>query len=225
MKTVFNDVWENFNVHELGDVMTQTIHTYVNEWRSRNAEFGKGPDTKDLIETPDPIGEGMERFLAEFSGISFQNLSFRYVWASLTPETQPFISRKVLVTNGRVREFKDLSVINYAYWIIGDRKFLLSRKRTRNIGDLATKWRTSLVNASINWANDPASIVLAQAAKDYDEDRQRRNPANFLNNPNKDYYFIGPTGPGDALVFSSPTPERSRPPRQLTLQEAWSRNK
>ena len=92
----------------------------------------------------------MERFLTEFSGISFQNLSFRDVWASLTPETQLFISHKVLVTNGRVREFKDLSVINYAYWIIGDRKFLLSRKQTRNIGDLATKWRSSLVNASID---------------------------------------------------------------------------
>ena len=131
----------------------------------------------------------------------------------------------MLVTNRRVQEFKDLSVINYAYWIIGDRKFLLSRKHTRNIRDLTTKWRSSLVNASIDWANDPASIVLAQVAKDYDKDLQWRNPRNFLDNPNKDYYFIGPTGPGDTLVFSTPTPERSRPPRQLTLQEAWSRKK
>ena len=92
------------------------------------------------------------------------------------------------------------------------------------MGDLATKWWSSLVNPCIDWANDPTSIMIAQAAKDHEADLERRNPEVFCtawrNNP--DYYLIGPTGPGDTLVFHSSTPEGSRPPHQLTLMEAWS---
>ena len=77
INTVFNDVQENFNIHELGGAMIQTIWTYTNKWRSRDAEFGEGPETENLIETPDIYGEGMNQFLAKFSGNSFWSLLHR----------------------------------------------------------------------------------------------------------------------------------------------------
>ena len=47
------------------------------------------------------------------------------------------------------------------------------------MGDLTTKWRTSLVNACTDWAQDPTSIMIAQAAMDHEADVLQRNPKHF----------------------------------------------
>ena len=60
-------------------------------------------------------------------------------------------------------------MLNYKYWIFGDRRFLISRKRTNNLRDLVTKWCLSMIRASFDWANDPTSIMIAQAAQEYND--------------------------------------------------------
>ena len=46
-----------------------------------------------------------------------------------------------------------VNLLNYEYWIIGDRRFLVSRKCTKNMGDLITQWRSSMVKAFLNYDN------------------------------------------------------------------------
>ena len=100
---------------------------------------------------------------------------------------------------------------------IGDRRFLLSRKRNTNLGDLVTRWRRSLVHASFNWSNDPVSIMFAQAAQALEEQDNFVNPG------------IAPVDPvalpnlfpkllagRDALAFPSLS--------QITLDQAWARS-
>ena len=56
---------------------------------------------------------------------------------------------------------------------IGDRRWLLSRKRTDNVGDLVTQWRKAVIRQSLNWDTQPAQVMYAMAMQ---ERMDRLNP-------------------------------------------------
>ncbi|KAF8427111.1 hypothetical protein L210DRAFT_786956, partial [Boletus edulis BED1] len=123
LKTVFNDAWESFNIHELSEAMIQPIREYTANWVVRDSAIPVSP--KDLAAL-----------------IPSSNLTnFQQVKEGLTTDTAPLLERTILYRDdeGEMRADK-FNLLNYKYWIIGDRRFLLSRKRTSNVGDLVTQW-------------------------------------------------------------------------------------
>ncbi|KAF8547927.1 hypothetical protein OG21DRAFT_1526821 [Imleria badia] len=69
-------------------------------------------------------------------------------------------------------------MLNYEYWIIGDRRWLLSRKRTANVSDVVTRWRNALIRSHPDYENDPAAEIVKEAMQHYEtvperQDRQR----------------------------------------------------
>ena len=108
--------------------------------------------------------------MEEFGGNTYSGMPYQAVVEKLSSQTVPLLERRCLSTNPDSEIIEEsFNLLNYEYWIFGDRRFLISRKRTDNLGDLGTKWRSSMIRASFDWANNPTSIMIAQAAQEYND--------------------------------------------------------
>ncbi|KAH0826431.1 hypothetical protein J3R83DRAFT_5410, partial [Lanmaoa asiatica] len=129
LKTVFNDVWENFNVHELGSTMIQTIRQYTAEWRVRDSEIPLAPRELDTLIRTDHL----------FARNLFADHLFEDIAADCTDVTAPLLERHFYDPDQEGKK-TGFNLLNYEYWILGDRRFLLLHKQTSNMGDLVTRW-------------------------------------------------------------------------------------
>ena len=225
LKTVFNDAWDFFNIHELERVMIQSIQKYTTEWWVRELLSYLSPKEVDnVIPTDSLLGNHVDVFVEEFAGETLGGMSLDNIIGALSDRMVPLL--KCLMTvqapDGQLTT-SEMNLLNYEFWIIGDRQFLLSRKQTANVGDLVTRWQRSLVRASFHWSDDPVSIIMIQAAQDRDRILTDIHEDKF-----EAYGHIAEErderlraegslkGGHDVLDL--------RGLRQLTLTEAWSRS-
>ena len=225
LKTVFNDTWDFFNIHELERVMIQSIRQYTAEWRAKELLSYLSPEEVDNVITTDSLlVNHMDVFVEEFAGGMLGGMSADDIIRALSARTAPLLKRLMTVqAPDGTQSISEMNLLNYEFWIIGDRRFLLSHKRTPNVGDLVTRWRRSQVRASFDWSNDPVSVIMLQAARNLDlmladihEDKHEAY-SHFCNERNDRLRAKGGLQGGhDTLDF--------RGLRQLTLSEAWSRS-
>ena len=227
LKTVFNDAWNSFNIHELEHVMIQPILQYMAEWRAREPLSYLSPDEVDNVIPMDSLlGNHVDVFVEEFAGRTLGGASADVIIEALSDRTAPLLKRLVTVQalDGELST-SEMNLLNYEYWILGNRQFLLSRKRTANVGDLVTRWRRSQVRASFDWSDDPVSVIMLQAERDRDffffvleEIHKDKNEAYTHAAEVEDDQLCAEGGliGRDALDF--------RGLRQLTLSQAWSRS-
>ena len=224
LKTVFNDAWNSFNIHELEHVMIQPILQYMAEWRAREPLSYLSPDEVDNVIPMDSLlGNHVDVFVEEFAGRTLGGASADVIIEALSDRTAPLLKRLVTVQalDGELST-SEMNLLNYEYWILGNRRFLLSRKRTANVGDLVTRWRRSQVRASFDWSDDPVSVIMLQAERDRDfvleEIHKDKNEAYTHAAEVEDDQLCAEGGliGRDALDF--------RGLRQLTLSQAWSRS-
>ncbi|KAH0825677.1 hypothetical protein J3R83DRAFT_10914 [Lanmaoa asiatica] len=196
--------------------MIQTVRQYTAEWRVRDSEIPLTPRELDtLIRTDLLVGKWGDVFVEEFAGNLFSDRLFEDIAADCTDVTVPLLEHHFYNPDQEGKK-TGFNLLNYEYWILGDRRFLLSRKRTSNVGDLVTRWRSSMVRASFDWSDNPADIMIASAAQIWAE-REERTLAqqDAINQWQKKHPL--PKGAKDALDFSQGL-------RQLTLSEAWSKS-
>ena len=161
----------------------------------------------------------MQRFLEEFSGNSWTDLD-ESLAVPLDPGKAPLLAREWRIREGRGITSGRFNLINYENWIIGDRRWLLSRKRTDNVGDLATQWRRSRLQAQEFADPYPDPMV---------DPEHRVVPVAWRGNdiPYEELPHVGPTFPGDpfAVFFRSPPPptlrERTSVTRTQTTLDKW----
>jgi hypothetical protein len=212
LKTVFNDVWDNFNVHDLESHMIQTVRKYTAIWRAREPNTYLRPSDEDfLIPSSALSGKNVDVFVEEFAGNTFSGRVYQDVVGELSDVTAPLLERSCLCTDpdGGMRE-ELFNLLNYEYWIFGDRRFLISRKKTKNLGDMVTRWRKSMVRASFDWSKDPASIMIAQNVQDL-LDHEAGIERDKIERALGTHWARDPNATGrDAFDFG-----------QLTLEEAW----
>ena len=227
LKTMINDTWESFSINELSNIILQTIRSYTNEWRQREPGLPITAEWESaLIPTSLLTPNNVDRFVEEFAGGSLGNRSTpEMIIKGLSVQTAPLMERFV---PSRDEEGNDVMIpvnlLNYEYWIIGDRRFLISRKRTKNVGDLITQWRSSMVKAFLDYDNNPASLIIAQAAQeyaDYDHAEMLRDRQKAMDAWMEEHRIPGMK---DALDFSNENHGQLPIQRQLTLTEAWSQS-
>ena len=175
-------------------------------------------DEDFVIRTADLTENNIDVFVEEFAGSSFVGRPFEELRKEFSVQTAPLLERRCLSIGAEGKMIEEsFNLLNYEYWIIGDRRFLLSRKRNTNLGDLVARWRRSLVHASFDWSNDPVSIMFAQAAQALEEQDNYVYPGiapiDLEALPEK---FPGLRAGRDALAFPSLS--------QITLDQAWARS-
>ena len=107
--------------------------------------------------------------MEEFAGGTLGGMSADNIIGALSDRTAPLLKRLMTVqAQDGTQSISEINLLNYEFWIIGDRQFLFSCKRTANVGDLVTRWWRSQVRASFDWSNDPVSIIMLQAARNLD---------------------------------------------------------
>ena len=80
LKTVFNDVWDNFNVHDLEQTMIQTIREYTAVWRGREPLMQLSPSDEDfLIPSSSLTGKNVDVFVEEFGGNTYSSIPYQAV--------------------------------------------------------------------------------------------------------------------------------------------------
>ena len=85
LKTVFNDEWDNFNVHDLERTMIQTIHEYTAVWRGRELLMQLSPSDEDfLIASSALSGKNVNVFMKEFGGNTYSSMPYQAVIEKLS---------------------------------------------------------------------------------------------------------------------------------------------
>jgi hypothetical protein len=136
LKTSFNPAWSRFNVQKLGQIVKEAwISNLLNEnfERPRSRVY----HTRDAVvdfNFGDTVPIGPYREVRESSGIS-RPLAGPFSW----------------VVNPRIQGDRVVSLDSRALFDVRktdffDRKFLVSRKRTRNLGDLVSMWKKSVLS-------------------------------------------------------------------------------
>ena len=220
LKTEFNDAWDYFDVNQLCDTMMQPIRTTLSEWRRGTLPTPAPPhQASAFIADGDLSDRNVQRFLEEFSGNSWTDLD-ESLAVPLDPGKAPLLAREWRIREGRGITSGRFNLINYENWIIGDRRWLLSRKRTDNVGDLATQWRRSRLQTQQFADPYPDPMV---------DPEHRVVPVAWRGNeiPYEELPHVGPTFPGDpfAVFFRSPPPptlrERTSVSRTQTTLDKW----
>lgn len=114
-----------------------------------------------------------------------------------------------------------INLLNYKYWILGDRRFLISCKDSKNVGDLITQWQLSMVRVFLNYDENPTSLMIAQATQEYAEYDyvEALHTCQEAMDAWMEEHHIPEMK--DALDFSENHGQLSIQ-RQLTLMEVWS---
>lgn len=125
MKTIFNNLWENFSIHELEKAMIQKVGEYTTYWRERDSETPISPDEKLFLFSDDSlVDKSVDVFVEEFAGNLYHGLRYEEAVASFTDVTAPLLKRTLMDPDSG--EETSYNMLNYMYWILGDRRFLLS---------------------------------------------------------------------------------------------------
>ena len=226
LKTIINDTWDTFSIHDLSNTILQTIRKYTTEWRQR--ELGTlitANWESALIPTSALTPNHIDHFMEEFAGESLGNQSTpETVIKGLSVQTAPLMERFMDSTDEEGNPIKiSVNLLNYEYWIIGDRRFLVSRKCSKNVGDLITQWCSSMVRAFLKYDENPASVMIAQAAQEYAEYEYSEQLC--ICQEAMDAWMEEHRIPGmkDALDFSN-SPGQVPIQRQMTLTEVWSQS-
>ena len=87
LKTVFNDVWDNFNIHDLEQTMIQTIREYTAVWRGREPLTQLSPSDEDfLIPSSSLTGKNVDVFMEEFGGNTYSGMPYQAVVEKLSSQ-------------------------------------------------------------------------------------------------------------------------------------------
>ncbi|KIJ21113.1 hypothetical protein PAXINDRAFT_6889 [Paxillus involutus ATCC 200175] len=134
LKTHFNTAWDKFDIHKLSEAVLQPLKLVRAEWTDRE---GLSSEATPLIDD-------------------------WYHWLDLAPYPPPFLEEYnqkegLLPSPSLVKDvvWEDGSqmrywLFDYSTAIFGNSRWLVSRKRNTNLGDLARKWnKLSLSNVPL----------------------------------------------------------------------------
>ena len=85
LKTVFNDVWNFFNIHEVENIMIQTIRQYTAEWQARKPFSYLSPEEEDnFIPMDSLLGNHLDVFMEKFTGGTLGGMSMDDIIGALS---------------------------------------------------------------------------------------------------------------------------------------------
>ncbi|KIK76879.1 hypothetical protein PAXRUDRAFT_168541, partial [Paxillus rubicundulus Ve08.2h10] len=126
LKTKFNLAWEKFNVHELSKAVLQPLLLVCSEWKDPEGLGSEATPLTKYWEDMLPLREdNLPEHLDEF--IRREGL----------PENL-FIGKKVVMEDSMFE--KQYWLFDYTTAILGSSRWLVSHKRSKNLGDLARQW-------------------------------------------------------------------------------------
>jgi hypothetical protein len=131
VKTEFNTAWNWFDINILKD----TIMTSLNHWKY-DFISGKYGNVNSPVH-PDQWDAWLELDRLDFAGIA----------GSLGLPRESVMDR-LIHTVGEV-EPRSAAIIDLGSYIMGNARWLLSRKRTQNFADIASLWRQSLLKTCV----------------------------------------------------------------------------
>jgi hypothetical protein len=131
VKTEFNTAWNWFNI----DILKDTIMKSLSRWKY-DFESGKYGNINSPVH-PDRWDEWLELDRLDFVGIA----------ASLGLPRESVTDR--LIHTAGEAEPRSAAILNLDNYIMGNARWLISRKRTQNFADLASLWRQSLLKTCV----------------------------------------------------------------------------
>ena len=155
--------------------------------------------------------------MEEFAGSSFVGHPFKELREEFSVQMVPLLEWRCLSIGAEGKMIEEsFNLLNYEDWIIGDRRFLLYRKYTSNLGDLVTRWRWCPVHVSFDWNNDPVSIMFAEVAQALELRDAMPLPGIDPVRMEQLHHFPELLAGQDALDFTGLS--------QITLDQAWARS-
>lgn len=133
VKTEFNTAWEWFNIKELRSSIMQRLGRFRDDF-----EFNRDGHTTRLMHQDwlDTVIVGSKADVtrrAEQIGLPERAL----VWSTSNVMAQSDVPTQA-----------DVAVLDLGNFVMGNARWLLSRKRTANFADLAATWRSALLNSA-----------------------------------------------------------------------------
>ena len=131
VKSEFNSAWNWFNI----DILKDTIMKSLGRWKY-DFESGKYGNVNSPVH-PDRWDEWVELDRLDFVGIADS--------LGLPRES---VTDRLIHTVGEA-EPRSAAILNLDSYIMGNARWLVSRKRTQNFADLASLWRQSLLKTCV----------------------------------------------------------------------------